>query len=731
MKAPLPPDEAERLENLREYHLMDTPPEQSFDDLTLLAAQICQTPIALVSLIDEERQWFKSKIGVCVAETSRDTAFCAYAILHKDEIFEVRDAGADPRFVNNPLVTDDPQIRYYAGAPLVTPDGRSLGALCVMDRTPRSLSPEQRAGLTALSRQVVSQMELRRQARQLIDQMAEREHAETLLNEQFTELTASKQEAEHLLGRAEKMRLALLSMFEDERRVGKKLRASEERFRELAENINEVFWITDPTMHEVHYVSPPYEKIWGRSCASLYASPRQWLEVIHPDDISRVAKAAAGTFNAGKFEATYRILRPDKTVRWIHDKGFPVRNAAGEVQRIVGTAEDITEQRNLEDQFRQAQKMESLGQLAGGIAHDFNNILSAISTSTYLAQLDAEGHPAILECLENISEASVRATELVKQILTFSRQNKPERIPVKLNDVVTEAIKLLRASVPATIRIQSELAAVPAVLANATAVHQVIMNLGTNAWHAMRDQTGLLKIEMKIRDVDDELAQACPDLRPGQYVQLSVSDTGCGMNQATLEHIFEPFFTTKDVGEGTGLGLAVVHGIMKSHDGGISVFSQPGEGTTFSLYFPVIETEVAEQKIEAAPIPRGHGEHILMVDDEAVLASLGKKMLERLGYVVTTNTNPLDAIRAVREQPGNFNLVITDLTMPGMDGTKLGAQLRESQPHLPIIIMTGYSGVMTATKVRDLGFQELLSKPCTLRTLGETVHRVLHKPANG
>jgi GAF domain-containing protein len=277
MKAPLPPDEAQRLATLAQYQVLDTPPEEAFDDLTLLASRICQMPIALVSLVDEHRQWFKAKVGMAAAETPRDIAFCAHAILHKDAVFEIHDAQADPRFVDNPLVTGEPQVRYYAGAPLIAPDGRALGALCVMDRTPRTLTAEQSEALRALSRHVVSQMELRRQTRQLRDEAVEREHAKTLLKEQFDELTASKQETDRLLNRAEKLRLALLSLFEDEKRAGKKLRESEERFRLLAENVNEVFWITDPTMHALYYVSPAYEKIWGRSCASLYAAPRQWL----------------------------------------------------------------------------------------------------------------------------------------------------------------------------------------------------------------------------------------------------------------------------------------------------------------------------------------------------------------------------------------------------------------------------------------------------------------------
>jgi signal transduction histidine kinase/ActR/RegA family two-component response regulator len=417
-------------------------------------------------------------------------------------------------------------------------------------------------------------------------------------------------------------------------------------------------------------------------------------------------------------------------VRWIHDHAVPLRNAAGEIQRFIGIAGDCTENRKLEDAFRQAQKMESIGQLAGGIAHDFNNILAGIVGNLYLAKMDAAEQPAILDSLENIAAASQRATDLVKQILTFSRQVNPEREPVKLNHVVLEALKLLRSSVPSTIRIQTELAEVPTVLANATAIHQVLMNLGTNAWHAMRHQAGLLKIEMNVLEVDEDFAKIRPDLHPGNYVQLSVSDSGCGMDAATLNHIFEPFFTTKAVGEGTGLGLAVVHGIMKAHDGGISVYSQPGMGTTFRLFFPVIEIEEFPGKLEAASIPRGRGEHILFVDDEDMLAKVGKRMLERLGYVVTTHTNPLEAIADVRDRAQPFDLVITDFTMPGMDGAKLGEQLLQMQPRLPIIITTGYSGVMTAAKVSELGFRELLSKPSTAQTLGETVHRVLQSAAS-
>jgi len=466
------------------------------------------------------------------------------------------------------------------------------------------------------------------------------------------------------------------------------------------------------------------EKIFGYTAGEMVGTS---IRRLIPADRHEEEDHILGKIMHGECVEHFVTLRQTKDGRLIDVSVTvsPIKDFTGKVIGVSKVARDITESRKLEQKFYQTQKMESIGLLAGGIAHDFNNILAGIAGNIYLAKMDAAKDPAIMEYLESMSRATHRATNLVSQILTFGRQDKPDRGPVKLNHVVLEALKLLRSSLPATIRIQTELTETPSVLANATAIHQVIMNLGTNAWHAMRDQTGVLKVEMNVLEVDEDFVKTRPDLHPGRYVQLSVSDTGCGMDRATLEKIFEPFFTTKAVGEGTGLGLAVVHGIMKSHDGGISVYSQPGQGTKFHLYFPVIEAEAIGQEMEATPIPRGNGEHILFVDDEEVLASLGKKILERLGYVATTITSPLEAIAAVREQPGHFDLVITDLTMPGMDGTKLGRELLQLQPNLRIILVTGYSRMMTPEKARELGFRELMSKPSTAWSLGEAVHRVL------
>jgi len=459
------------------------------------------------------------------------------------------------------------------------------------------------------------------------------------------------------------------------------------------------------------------------------------------DEAERLRFAASQTKNPQQFidKVDYLYAHPEETSQdeielingTILDRySAPVRDRSGAHHGRIWSFRDITERRKLEGQIQQMQKMESIGQLAGGIAHDFNNILTALVGNIYLARTDASVTPEMLEYLDNMTEATQRAADLVNQILTFSRQKKAEREPIQLNHVVLEALKLLRASLPAGIRIQTELTETPMVLANATAIHQVIMNLGTNAWHAMRPHPGVLKVDMRTIAADADFVKLHPDLHLGGYVLLSVSDSGCGMDRATQERIFDPFFTTKDVGEGTGLGLAVVHGILRSHEGAITVYSQPGEGTTFHLYFPALTTDTEVREQANAPIPRGQGQHILYVDDEQPLARLGQLILERLGYSVTVTTSPLEAIATVRDHPGRFDLVITDLTMPVMDGTSLGRQLRLLEPRLRMILTTGYSGMLTAAKVREMGFQELLAKPVIARALGEVVHQVLRQTVN-
>jgi signal transduction histidine kinase/ActR/RegA family two-component response regulator len=429
----------------------------------------------------------------------------------------------------------------------------------------------------------------------------------------------------------------------------------------------------------------------------------------------------------------YQVRRRDGVTRWISENARVARNRRGAVLYYEGTVQDITRRKEaeaeatkLEKQLLQAQKMEAVGTLAGGIAHDFNNILTAINGHAELAKMMPGENPETLDHLARVLQAAARATDLVRQILAFSRQQEQRRIPIQLRTIVEETQKLLRATIPSTIEFQTSVATdAPVVLADATQVHQVLMNLGTNAWHAMKDRAGRLQLRLEKFEIDPGLAAAHPRLQPGTHARISVADTGCGIDQATLARIFEPFFTTKPLGEGTGLGLSVVHGIMQSHDGAVAVYSQPGEGTVFHLYFPAHRGEAAQVAASAGPIPRGNGERILFVDDEEVLAKLGQSTLEHLGYQVESKSNVADALAAVRGEPQRFALVVTDQTMPRMTGFEFAGELLQVRPDLPIILTTGYSTSQTLERVRAIGIRKLLPKPHTIRALGAAVHEVL------
>jgi len=319
----------------------------------------------------------------------------------------------------------------------------------------------------------------------------------------------------------------------------------------------------------------------------------------------------------------------------------------------------------------------------------------------------------------------MRAVDLVRRILTFSRQQPQERKPMELQPVVEEALKLLRASLPTTIEIRPTFASeAPPILADATQIHQVIMNLGANAGHAMGDH-GVLEVREVVIEVDASLAQTSPELHSGRYVRLSVSDSGCGMSRETVARIFEPFFTTKPQGEGTGLGLSVVHGIMKSHDGAVTVYSEPGKGTAFHLYFPVASGEVPAAPDAAAPAPRGHGERVLYVDDEEPLVYLTMQVLGRLGYDVTGFVEAEAALKAFLAEPDRFDVVITDLSMPRMSGRDLAARILEVRPDLPVILATGYIRPQDTESARRLGIRDLILKPNTVDELGPILHRIL------
>ena len=376
----------------------------------------------------------------------------------------------------------------------------------------------------------------------------------------------------------------------------------------------------------------------------------------------------------------------------------------------------------LEAQLQQSQKMEAIGTLAGGIAHDFNNILSAVIGYTDIALIDIKPDTSLYGNLQEVLRAGNRAKDLVKQILTFSRQTEHELKPFQANIIVKEALKFLRASLPATIELQQNIQSDSLLLGDPTQLHQVLMNLCTNASHAMQEEGGL----MEIRLVNEELVSPLKhyDLKPGKYVKLTVRDTGHGMTPDILEKIFDPFYTTKDVGEGTGMGLSVVHGIVVSHGGAIFASSEPGKGSIFNVYFPAIEKRLDPEAAMEDPLPNGT-EHILFVDDEKVLVEIGEQMLEKLGFKVDTRTCPYEALEAFKANPDKYDMVITDMTMPKLTGENLAHEILLTRSDIPIIICTGFSNMMNSEKANAMGIKGFLTKPLTMSDLSKNIRNIL------
>ena len=519
------------------------------------------------------------------------------------------------------------------------------------------------------------------------------------------------------------------------KKAAEALADSKERLRTIVETIEEVFWIAEPGKVLATYISPAVNKIWGYPPERFLQDPDLVLETIHPEDRSAFLLAIDRQAAGHHTSIEYRVFHSDGSIRWIWDQGFPVRNLDGTLVAVHGLATNITERKKLEAQLRQAQKMEALGTMAGGIAHDFNNILGSIIGFTELARIDSRGNDAVLQSLNDVLKASHRAKGLVQQILAFSRQQESHCQTVQFGPIVCEAAKLLRAAAPASIQLSVDTPhSLPTVLADPTQLHQIVMNLGTNAIQAIGPGHGAISLSLDAFAVDETFASAHPGISPGPHLRLTVTDSGAGMNATTVDHMFDPFFTTKPPGEGSGLGLSVVHGIVKNHKGIIIVRSQPGKGTAIEILLPVGTQEIIPATaIEESlpPASNGHGEHILFIDDEPALGIIGRRVLECCGFRVTVRNNPLDALETFRTTPNDFALVITDLTMPSMDGITLASKLLQVRPGLPILLTTGHGAGITMEGARQAGFRDVLLKPNDLESIGDAVRRALAPRSHG
>ncbi|MEO7600192.1 MAG: ATP-binding protein [Opitutus sp.] len=658
--------EHERVRVLQSYGILDTPADSVFDDLTALAAKICGTPIALISLIDRDRQWFKSHHGITIAETPLSVSFCWHTIRRVEPMI-VTDATKDPRFTDNELVTGGLHLRYYAGVPLITPGGHALGTLCVIDREPRQLSSEQLGALEIMTRQAMSQFELRRA-------LAE-------------------------------------------------LRVSENRFESVARAVSDVIWDWDLARNTVWW-SEGFLTAFGYDYR-IADRVSSWESHLHPEDSARVTAAVRAAIQSPQsaWQNEYRFRRRDGTYAFVQERGQIMRHPNGDAYRIVGGMTDLTERKRLEAQHLRSQRVESIGALAGGMAHDLNNVLTPILLSiSLLKDAVADDHES-LERLNTIEISARHGANLIRQVLSFARGLEGLHAPTSVSQVLSEAVSLVRGTFPSSVRLVVEIASdLWLVRGDPTHLHQIFMNLLVNGRDAI-GATGRVFVSARNAILSDAVCDEFK-VKGGPFVVVTVRDTGTGIAPEVMDHIFEPFFTTKKQGAGTGLGLATVHGIVASHGGFVKVISEPGAGATFEVCLPADRAaRLADTAASQSVGSSSRSETVLLVDDEESIRSIGKQTLRQLGYRVLTAENGADALSVLHEYADQVSVVLIDLMMPIMDGAACIEKLRQTNPRLPIVMASGMPP--SSDVLARLGVKHLLSKPYTAASMAEMLRRAL------
>lgn len=511
-----------------------------------------------------------------------------------------------------------------------------------------------------------------------------------------------------------------------EQRAAERLRISEAKYKSLFDTSRDgiAFMSMDG---QIERVNKAYCDMLGYTENELIFmtyhqhTPKKWLN----KDLEILERQVLVRDYSDEYRKEF--IRKDNTAFPVMVRIWLVRDPNGKPLRLLKLVRDVTDQIRLEAQLRQAQKMESIGTLAGGIAHDFNNILGAIIGYTQLARYNIKEPDRALADIDHVLTASNRAKDLVKHILGFSRLTEHRMQPIQLHHIVKEALKLIRASLPSTIEIRQEISSQgTSMMADPTEIHQVLMNFCTNSLHSMENTGGVLEVTLEPVDQNDVDINEHPGLNPGPFVRLTVSDTGCGIDPKHIERIFDPYFTTKKKGTGTGLGLAVVHGIIKNHGGSVHVKSQLGVGTVMTVIFPRLESAVEKEPIGSETLPTGQ-ESILFVDDEKSLVEIEKLMLQRLGYHVVSEYSSRKAFNTFINNTDHFDMVITDMTMPEMTGLELARGISAIKPDIPIIICTGYNNKITEDVARGAGIARVLLKPLETREFAVTIRELLDK----
>jgi PAS domain S-box-containing protein len=678
--SPVTTQEDRRLAALERYRVMDTPREGGFDDLAALAAEICGTPIAVVNLIGDGRQWFKAEVGLGVDETPLETSFCGTAILEEDFLL-VPDATLDERFACNPLVTAEPGLRFYAGALLKTSEGLAIGTLCVLDYEPRSLNPFQEQALRRLARQVMAQLELRRAIFAMEDAAVERERAAEL-----------------------------------------------RRYRDIVEANTSPICAFDTAHRLIAFNkahNDEFRRVNGFDTKVGDVFPDLFIPEQRPVMRALMDRALSGE----SFTVHEEFGRPElgKPCWEIHYT--PLRDETGRVVGAFHLANDVTarliaeaELAEAQEALRQSQKLEAIGQLTGGVAHDFNNLLTVIRGSVDLLRRDDLSAAKRARYVDAIGDTADRAARLTGQLLAFARRQSLSADLFDAGASLGEVATILETMTGSRIELDLQVPNEPFfIVADRSQFDTAIVNMGINARDAMNGQGRL--------SITTGPVSGIPPIRGhaaivGDFIAVTISDTGAGIPKDQLDRIFEPFFTTKGVGQGTGLGLSQVIGFAKQSGGDIRVDSTPGQGSTFTLYLPraypdgaaIADGAEGQERID------GEGLRVLVVEDNQQVGRFATAALGELGYESELATDAVRALEMLKADHGRFHVVFSDVVMPGMDGIELGQKIRGLHPDLPVILTSGYSHVL-AQNGRH-GF-ELLHKPYSVEQLARVLRKAV------
>jgi two-component system cell cycle sensor histidine kinase/response regulator CckA len=696
MQSQFSEEELARLKALMDCCVLDTPPEELFDQTARLAAYLCGTPIGLIGFIDATRQWFKSRVGWDYPEIPREHSICGQTILHRD-LLVIPDAALDERFFNVPMVTRA-GIRFYAGAPLLTTEGYALGTICVMDRLPRELPAPHKDALLTLARLVAAQLEVRRGTKA----SAPVDDRPSLIEGTVVDI------AEH-------------------KRSDEALRDSQERLLGIISSAMDAIITVDNDQKII---------VFNRAAEQIFRCPAreaigQTIDKFIPQRFREAHREHIRSF--GQTGTSSRSMYSPGTLMGVRANGeeFPVEATISQVktasERLYTVIlRDISVRKRTEDELRQAQKMEAVGHLAGGIAHEFNNYLGIImGYSDQLAQEEIQSESLRLGLAE-IKSATQKAASLTRQLLAFSRKQVIEPTVLDLNASVWDAHKLLRRLIPANIDVIPVLHPdLGKVKADPAQIQQILINLVVNARDAM-PQGGKITIDTAEVVLDEEFASRHVDIQPGDYVMVSVNDTGEGIDAETLAHIFEPFFTTKKAGKGTGLGLSTTYGIVKQSGGHITVASVQGRGTTFRVYLPKLaEThDDSPTAPHSKPMPTGIAT-ILLVEDESSLRRLMRTSLEKQGYRVLEAKDGAEGLSVCRHNLEHIDLVVTDLAMPRMTGLQLKEKVVALRSSMKFLLISGYAEDLLGSPEQIANAGEFLEKPFLPDELARRVREIL------